>query len=83
MELPKLDEHILMQNSELRTIETPINRGATIKWHGSWDYKSNLNETIFKTLTRPPYQHKLIESTEVDLNPVANIKFYIVKIKRF
>jgi hypothetical protein len=83
MDLPKLDEHILMQNSELRTIETPINRGTTIKWHGSWDYKSNLNETIFKTLTRPPYHHKLIESTEVDLNPVANIKFYIVKIKRF
>ena len=52
MDLPKLDEHILMQNSELRTIETPINRGTTIKWHGSWDYKSNLNETIFKKLKR-------------------------------
>lgn len=83
MDLPKFDEHVLMQNSELRTIETPINRGATIKWHGSWDYKSNLNETTFKTLTKQPYPHKLIEATEVDLSPIANIKFYKVTIKRF
>jgi hypothetical protein len=58
MDLPKLDEHILM-------------------------HKSNLNETTFKTLTKQPYPHKLIEATEVDLSPIANIKFYKVTIKRF
>jgi hypothetical protein len=40
------------------------------------------SETVFKTLTPPPYEHKLIKVQEIDLMPVANKKIYKITIKR-
>lgn len=79
----KQHEYDLMETSRKRTIEVVIPRGPKTAWMQCWDYKDNLKDVSFKTLTPPTlYPYDKISSEEVNLMPVFNKTFWIVTIKR-
>jgi hypothetical protein len=82
MHLTKSEEYTLMNTSPGYELKTTIKGGKTIKWLRVWDHKAFVTETQFKTLTPPPYEHKLISYEIIDLMPVANKKIYKVTIKK-
>lgn len=79
--MTKQEEYTLMQTSKPYDHKTVIG-GKTIKWSKIWDHKMGIKETTFRTLTPPPYEHKLIKVQEIDLMPIANKKIYKITIKR-
>lgn len=79
--MTKQEEYILMQNSKPYDHKTVIG-GKTIKWLKIWDHKMGIKQTTFKTLTIPPFEHKLIEVQEIDLMPIFNKKIFKITIKR-
>jgi hypothetical protein len=79
----KYQEYELMTNSDLRTIKVDIPNGPQLNCHNSWDYKTNLKETTFKTKSDITHlDHSLLKVIPLDLNPVSNIKVWIIKILR-
>ena len=80
--MTKQEEYTLMQNSKPNDLKTPIQGGKEIRWIKVWDHHAGASVITFKTLTPPPYEHKLITSQEIDLMPVANKKIYKITIKR-
>jgi hypothetical protein len=84
MILNKQDEITLMQNSHLNPLETTVKGlNRPIKWTNVWDYKANLKEITFKTLSEPPVKSPLISYNTLDLRPTINKTIYIITIKRF
>lgn len=78
----KHKEYELMMNSQRRTIRADIPNGPSLACHDSWDYKTDLKETSFKTTTLITREHPLLKVTELDLTPVTTKKVYIVRILR-
>jgi hypothetical protein len=75
-------EYDLMINSDLRVIKVEIPNGPRLICPNSWDYRTNLKETVFKTRTEITKEHPLLTVTPLDLYPVASQKLWIVKILR-
>ena len=71
-----------MNRSDRRTIKVEIPNGPRLVCHNSWDYKTDLKETVFKTTTEIKEKHQLLTVTPMDLFPVTNTKVWIVKILR-
>ncbi len=82
MHLTKSEEYTLMNTSPGYELKTTIKDSKTIKWVRVWDHKAFVTETQFKTITPPPFEHKLIKCEEIDLRPVANVTIYKVTIKK-
>jgi hypothetical protein len=80
--MTKQEEYTHMLNTKPYDLKTPIKGGKEIKWVKVWDHHMGASETVFKTLSPPPYEHKLIKVQEIDLMPVANKKIYKITIKR-
>ena len=80
--MTKEEEYTLMQTSKPYDLSTSIKGGKSIKWSKVWDHRMGVRETTFKTLTPPPYEHKLIKVQKINLMPVANKVIYKITIKR-
>lgn len=78
----KNKEYVLMQNSDKRTIRVDIPDGPSLTCLHSWDYKTNLNETSFKTYSEITKEHPLLKVERLDLSPINNQKLWKVTVKR-
>lgn len=81
--MTKQEEYTQMQTAKPYDLTTPIKGIAkSIKWSKVWDHRTGVSETTFKTLTPPPFEHKLIKVQEIDLMPIAKHKIFKITIKR-
>ena len=78
----KQEEYEIMLNSSKRTIKVEIPNGPKLDFHNSWDYKTNLTETTFKTNTYVEVGHPLLTVSVLDLSPVTTEKIWSIKILR-
>ena len=79
--MTKQEEYTHMLNTKPYALITPVKGGKEIKWTQVWDHHRSATQTTFKSLSPPPYEHKLISFQEIDLMPVANKKIYKITIK--
>ena len=71
-----------MINSEKRTIKVEIPNGPILVCNNCWDYKTNLNETSFKTSSNITKEHPLLKIKSLDLTPIISKKLWLVTILR-
>jgi hypothetical protein len=80
--MTKEEEYELMVVSKPYELKTIIPGAKPIKWMKAWDHHNGPTSTTFKTLTKPPYEHKLISYKVINLMPQRNLIIYQVTIKK-
>lgn len=78
----KQDEFQLMENSDKRTIKVEIPNGPSLVCNHSWDYRTNLSETSFKTGAEVTVKHELLKVEELNLLPYSAKMVYKITILR-
>jgi hypothetical protein len=85
MILSKEDKHDLYQgylSQKSQILKVAVSNNIKLVFNKTWDYKADLKQITFKSLTKPSINYNGVQVETIDLQPVANFTYYQITIKK-